>query len=520
MSVNTYDAVPYESFPFEQTHPQHLYMIGRIFGMQPVDFRKARVLELGCAAGGNIIPLAALYPESEFVGVDLSTVQIEDGKRVIQELSLKNIKLEAKSILDVSEKDGLFDYIICHGVFSWVPTHVQEGILKVCKANLSPNGLATISYNTLPGWNMVRAVREMMLYHTQRFESPEEKVSQSRALLKFVSENASGSSVYSDLMKAEMELLNNQADTYLLHEHLEENNIQYYFHEFMKMANDHGLQYTGDSSVASMFTGNLPAEAATVLSSASDDIVRTEQYSDFITNRRFRHSILCHQGVALNRALQPQIVDNLYLLSHLTPEKAVEEIDLKFDDSQKFKLGKFSLTTHNRVATAIFLTMYENNKKPLTVDEIVQLTSERFEEGFRPTLEAIKANVYELGLRVFLSGGISLLSDRGSYTDQVNEKPVVLSFARQQARSKNWVTNGRHQKINVDIAPRIIIQYMDGTNDFQTIVDKVMTHFTKGELKLQREGSEVKSSDVTREEVADIVSKSIEQMRANALLCA
>jgi methyltransferase-like protein/cyclopropane fatty-acyl-phospholipid synthase-like methyltransferase len=518
MSGNTYDAVPYESFPYEQTHPQHLHVVGRIFGMQPVDFRKARVLELGCASGGNIIPHAASYPESEFVGVDLSTVQIEEGKRSIRELGLKNIKLEAKSILDITEKDGLFDYIICHGILSWVPVQVQEGIFKVCKANLSPNGLAVISYNTLPGWNMVRTVRDMMVYHTQRFENPAERAAQARALLQFVSENANGGSYYSGLIKNEIELLKDQADNYLLHDHLEENNVQYYFHEFMKMANDQGLQYTGDTSVSSMFTGNLPEKAAAVLAT-SDDIVRTEQYTDFITNRRFRQSILCHQGIVLSRTLQPQIIDEFFLLSYLKPEKPAAEIDLKFDDPQKFN-GPVTLTTHNRVATAIFLTLFENNKTPLKANELVQLTLERFEEGFKPTAEVIRANLYDLGLRVFLSGGLALLSDKGACTDKVGDKPAALVVARHQAKSKNWVTNGRHQRLNVDVAPRIIIQYMDGTNDMQAIIDKVMTHFTTGELKLQRDGLDVKSSEVVREEVAEIVTRSIEQLRENGLLYA
>jgi methyltransferase-like protein len=172
------------------------------------------------------------------------------------------------------------------------------------------------------------------------------------------------------------------------------------------------------------------------------------------------------------------------------------------------------------VATAIFVTMFENNKKLLKVDEIVKLVLERFEEGFKPTAEIIKANLYELGLRVFLSGGMGLLSDKGAYTNKVGDKPAALPLARHQAKSKNWVTNGRHQKLSIDIAPRLIMQYMDGTNDVQAIIDKLMTHITTGELKLQKDGRDLKSSEVTRDEVGDIVSKSIEQMTENALLYA
>ncbi|MCD4811464.1 hypothetical protein K8R14_02560, partial [bacterium] len=64
----SYDEVPYESQSFPQSHPDRLAMLARLFGLSPAPVTQCRVLELGCAGGGNLIPMAFHLPDSEFVG--------------------------------------------------------------------------------------------------------------------------------------------------------------------------------------------------------------------------------------------------------------------------------------------------------------------------------------------------------------------------------------------------------------------------------------------------------------------
>jgi len=109
-------------------------------------------LKLGCAGGGNLLPLASQFPNSTCVGFDLSQAQVDAAKVAVQFCKLSNTKIYQGSIADINETHGKFDYIICHGVFSWVPEQVREAILRVSAQNLSENGIAYISYNTMPGW--------------------------------------------------------------------------------------------------------------------------------------------------------------------------------------------------------------------------------------------------------------------------------------------------------------------------------------------------------------------------------
>src|SRR5436190_4390838 len=221
---SSYEEIPYSSNPFAYTHPDCLSTVGMLYGMNPPTVENCRVLELGCAAGGNLIPMALSLPESKLFGIDLSPRQIAMGQEIVDALGLANIELKAKSIMDVKDNDGPYDYIICHGVYSWVPAEVQDKILTICRRNLTPNGVAYISYNTYPGWHMRGMIRDLMKYHSGRFNTPQLRTQQARALLDFLAQSVrQDGNAYGVLLKQELETLRHQADHYLYHEHLEEN---------------------------------------------------------------------------------------------------------------------------------------------------------------------------------------------------------------------------------------------------------------------------------------------------------
>ena len=142
---SSYDEVPYPSRPYPQAHPDRLATVATLLGLTPAPADRCRVLELGCGSGGNLIPLALTLPGSTFVGIDLSGEQVAKGCEVIRALGLRNIQLRHLSILDVDDRFGTFDYVICHGVYSWVPAEVQAKILDVCAATWRLTASATLA---------------------------------------------------------------------------------------------------------------------------------------------------------------------------------------------------------------------------------------------------------------------------------------------------------------------------------------------------------------------------------------
>lgn len=92
------------------------------------------------------------YPNVEVIGIDYSSVQVEQGQQLIKSLKLEDrVQLICQSITDIDKDIGLFDYIICHGVYSWVPTEVQDAIITTIQNHLTLNGVAYVSYNVYPG---------------------------------------------------------------------------------------------------------------------------------------------------------------------------------------------------------------------------------------------------------------------------------------------------------------------------------------------------------------------------------
>jgi SAM-dependent methyltransferase len=210
--------------------------------MDPPMLESCHVMELGCAEGDNLIPIALAMPNARFVGIDLSRRQIERGRQVTQTLGLTNIELLVHDIADVDASFGMFDYIICHGIYSWVPAPVREKILAICRNRLVPNGVAYVSYNTLPGWHIRGMIRDMRVYHSSQFEAPTAKVQQAPALVDFLAQSVPTTLPYGMALRAELDVIRNAPDTYLFHDHLEEVNEPVYFHQFAEAAQRHGMQ--------------------------------------------------------------------------------------------------------------------------------------------------------------------------------------------------------------------------------------------------------------------------------------
>ena len=160
-----YDEVPFPSQAVAQSHPDRLAAIARLFGLRAPSIERCRVLELGCAAGDNLIPVADRLPKSTCVGVDFSGVQIGTALRTSQALGLTNLQLRCADIRQLGDELGTFDYIVCHGLFSWVPGDVQEKMLSLCHDLLAPNGVAYASYNIYPGWHLAGMVRDLLIDH-------------------------------------------------------------------------------------------------------------------------------------------------------------------------------------------------------------------------------------------------------------------------------------------------------------------------------------------------------------------
>ncbi|MCE4226448.1 methyltransferase domain-containing protein [Methylobacterium sp. C25] len=293
--TSSYDEVPYTSRAFPATDPRRLSAIARLFGLNPPSPAEARVLEIGCAGGGNLLPLAARLPEAHFVGIDASGTQIAHALAQAETLGIENVRFEHRLVQDLDETFGSFDYVICHGVYSWVPSEVQDAIFDACRKRLTPDGVAFISYNTYPGWKTREIVRDAMMFHTGGVEDLRAKLGHGRGMLDFMREMAAPGTLFTEILQGEAPGIATGEDAYLIHEFLEAHNTPCYFHDFAGRARGAGLAYLADSTLATMFADNLePSARERLMIACGGDQVVLEQYLDFCRNRQFRQSLLVH----------------------------------------------------------------------------------------------------------------------------------------------------------------------------------------------------------------------------------
>ncbi len=298
---NSYDDLMYESKAFSQTAINALEARARMMGLKPAAAVNAKVLELGCSMGGNIITQALYYPDAEFIGIDLSGRQVAQGNAIIEKMGLKNVRLEEKDILTVDESFGKFDYIIVHGIWSWVPDAVKDKIFSICRNNLTEHGIAYISYNVYPGWKRQEQLREIMQFSgrdvlEEPLEARTRKGLDALKALAEILENDKGLGGGGKLPA--MQKILNHNFYYIAHEYMEAFNDPIYVNGFIEWANRHRLAYIGDTDLHVSFVSWMAEHTRErILALAGGDYIAKEFYSDILSDRQFRRSLLCREEV-------------------------------------------------------------------------------------------------------------------------------------------------------------------------------------------------------------------------------
>lgn len=294
-----YSELGYKSMPFPYTTPATLEAYAALVGISAPNPKNARVLELGATYGGNIISQALFYPDATFVGIELSQEQVEKGNEVIANAGLTNVSLIQSDIASIGSEIGTFDYIIAHGVYSWVDDGVKDALLRLIDEHLAEDGIAYVSYNTYPGWHTMEEVRQLLMFSNRdkaQFNH-KEKVLHGKTIGSIV-----GSQIlkYDNLKERNSKFLGAlrsvmQKDEYYVgHDHLEPNNDPVYFYQFNDHLGAHNLAYLCDADLTLSMVRSFDADIADTLHKlALNDHVAQEQYLDFILDTTFRKSIIC-----------------------------------------------------------------------------------------------------------------------------------------------------------------------------------------------------------------------------------
>ncbi len=300
-----YDEVRYPTFSHAQLHPDRLAIPALLFGLDPAPADSCRYLELGCGDGGTLCALAVALPGSELVGVDLATTALQRGRGVCEQVGIGNLNLVEADVADLPDL-GQFDYVVCHGVLSWVPEAARQGILRACRQQLRPQGVAYVSYNANPSGLLREMTRQMLRFHLRRgVRTPEEKLQEAHAFLGFLTTARNEGDPWRELLKSEIDHLERRLPSSLVHDELAEVNTPFWLYEVLEMAAEHGLRFLSEADDLGVQDALWPEHVVSLLKALEDEPEDREQYLDFLLARRFRQTLLCHGERLLDRPVPP-----------------------------------------------------------------------------------------------------------------------------------------------------------------------------------------------------------------------
>ncbi|MGS2744616.1 methyltransferase regulatory domain-containing protein [Halomonas sp. LS-001] len=497
----SYNSVPYDSRPFQQSAPEHLHALACLFGLDAPEPAKARVLEIGCSEGGNILPFAARYPDAEVVGIDLSDVQITAGQARLKEAGLTNMRLQAANIEDISKDAKPYDYIICHGVFSWVPASVQQAILRVCSENLSDNGIAYISYNTYPGWKTKEIIRDAMLLRGAERTTPEEKLSYAVGMVDFLQQVSPEGSVMRQVLNENADMIRQGKPSYLLHEFLEPCNQPLYFKDLLAMAGEHGLGYLAEAEPNSMFLSNYAPSIAKPLSKEVKNQEQLEQYLDFVHNRAFRQTLLVRKPnqAKIRYAVGAEQLKKL----HVAGLFFEQNIDHQINQTKVYTDWRGgNLTPVNALEYAFMEAISKAYPATLNVSQLAAALKESGQLSAGEDAEAVALALLEIYV---IRGHVRLRADDQTAMTKLAKTSAIaanLDAENQQwqwqasavRHSSGWVATPWHEALPLGPLALVLAETLDTPCRFADLYQRGLEAIKEGEITLMEKGQPVNTA--------------------------
>jgi SAM-dependent methyltransferase len=514
-----YDEVLYPSITYPQTHPGRLATVAFLRGMCPAPIDRCRVLELGCGAAGNLIPMAFHLPNSEFVGLDLAQRPIVSGQSFAAELGLRNITLHSMDLCHArAEQLGHFDFIIAHGVYSWVPQPIRERILAICREMLNPQGVAYISYNAYPGNHFRDLVRGMMRFHVSGFESPMDKIGQARGLLRFLSESRAQPDYYIEAIRAEFERTVKYADEAFFHDDLSEVNRPFYFYEFIADAKRHGLQFVGEASANELNSEKFTPQAVQRMNEleAADEIVR-EQFKDFLRACGFRQTLLCRAELELAPDLLVERVPQLYAICDAI---RVERITSDGACVAVFRRARGDeIETTHPLVTATFTHLCSQCPRSVSFKKLLE-TAQAVVGQPENLPQADGTMILAKALaKAYRAGSLLLSVFPEQVINWVGDRPAVSELARLQLRHGICATDQLHITHKFpDLFARQLVLFLDGTRDQEMLARDLIEFARSTAATVYENGEPVKSLDELPAVVERRLRKGLESLAREGML--
>ena len=453
--IEKYAAVAYATQSNAQSHPDRIATVASLHGLSPPPVATSRVLEVGCSDGANLLPMAAGLPDATFVGCDLSPQAINAARAAATELGLKNVTLVEADLRELPDSVGQFDYMIAHGVYSWVPADVRDALFALAERSLSSNGLLFVSYNVYPGCHVRQAAWEVLALHIARYGGARERLDAARKLARALADPGIAQDETDGLLRREFARIAQQTDSSIYHDDLAIPNDPVYFHQFAEHARLNGLAFVSEAKLFNSSGLGLAPSMQNLI--AGLERLEREQYLDFACLRRFRQSVLCRARAGDAFALAPERVASMHVAASHSLMGAAQRGKPLFNPARPTLDPSDAQRLH-----AVLARLLEIAPRAVPVAEIeAGLAANRSAAPGAPA-----RSVATLLTQACLADEVQLHVHPPRLSEIPAERPLASPVARWQARHGKTMTNLCHESLQIpEGLPRALLVLLDGTRD-------------------------------------------------------
>lgn len=281
---------------YPETSPSRIRIASALKGFD-APAEKFRYVDLGCGQGFSLILIAAMYPDSEFVGIDFMPEHISHARRLAELASITNVSFVEGDFLELQDdhkRFGEFDYAVAHGISTWISPAVREAMFSLSSKLLKPGGLMYNSYNTYPGWLPVAPFQHLVSLLQSKYGG---RQALQTAQQHFSSLNESGSALFSLLptLKGRLENMANQDVAYLVQEYNNKYWQPIYCAQMLDIARRHKLEFASTATLSELFDAAYPKGLLDLMNAEPDAILR-ESIRDLGLCQGFRRDIYIKGG--------------------------------------------------------------------------------------------------------------------------------------------------------------------------------------------------------------------------------
>jgi methyltransferase-like protein len=426
------------------------------------------VLELGCGDGGNLLSLAQALPGASFVGIDAAAGAVARGSELARAAGLRNVELRQGDLVELPETEGMgsFDYVIAHGVYSWIPPRARVGLLAGVRRHMAAEGVAYVSYNAYPGSYLRDMARDVLDYHVREIDDPRARLEAAQSLMATIVAFEQPS-LYAQVLREHMERMLAYPDALLVHDDLAEISTPFYFHEFIQHATHHRLAFLSEANLFESQLRDVPESAERLMERLPDDVVVREQYLDFFKNRMFRQTLLCHADAAVSRELDERQVERFVVCSQARAREPEQGGD---EDTETFVTPDgFSLSTSEPLVRVAMHALAQ--AWPGAVDFTTLLDTATEAAGDEAPRELVAARLRTVLLQAYLARIVILQTAPPPLRAQPDERPRASPLARAQAETgMSLVSSLLHANASLEgELEHRLLALLDGTRDREAL---------------------------------------------------